>query len=120
MIRYTTPTETLIVGDVDLTDCDVYVSIRQPSTKGIGSDIVDIRNPTVTYDGTDSTIVVELTQLQTGELRVGTASIQVNWIDEYGVRKATNIVAKPIGENLLQRELEYGVDPDEEETNGQE
>ena len=74
----------------------------------------------VTGKGTDSTIVVELTQLQTGELRVGTASIQVNWINEDGVRKATNIVAKPIGENLLQREIEYGVDPDEEETNGQE
>lgn len=108
MIRYTTPTHTLIVGGVDLTDCDVYVSYRQVKGSSKNANSADIDDPTVAYDGTDTVITVPLTQLQTGGFTPGRAQVQVNWITSSGIRRATEIATINVTDNLLQEVIEYG------------
>jgi len=101
MIRYTTPTHTIVVCGYDLTDCDVVVSYRQRIGNSTNTNRVDVENPTATYDGTDTTLTVPLTQLQTGGFRAGVyAQVQVNFMED-GVRKATEMASIVIDENLL-------------------
>lgn len=101
MIRYTTPTHTIVVCGYDLTDCDVVVSYRQRIGNSTNTNRVDVENPTATYDGTDTTLAVPLTQLQTGGFKAGVyAQVQVNFMED-GVRKATEMASIVIDENLL-------------------
>lgn len=102
MIRYTTPTDELIVKGVDLTGCEVWASYRQRSKK------LDVKADSVTYDGTDTTILVPLTQEQTGAFCCGQVAIQVNWLTPEGARDATTIKSVEVGGNLLDRVMEYG------------
>lgn len=102
MIRYTTPTDELTVKGVDLTGYEVWASYRQRSHK------LDVQADSVTYDGTDTTILVPLTQEQTGAFCAGQVSIQVNWLTPEGKRDATTIKTVEVGANLLDRVMEYG------------
>ncbi len=101
-IRYTTPTLTLIARGVDLTGMDaVTVSLRQRIGKAESTHEVDVTDPTMTYDGTDTTITVPLTQEQSGGFVEGAYVLaQVNWM-EGDVRDASTIGRTPWSENLL-------------------
>ena len=59
---------------------------------------------TATYDGTDSTVSVSLSQLQTAQFQPGVIDVQVNWV-EGGTRNATEIRQVDVGQNLLDEEV---------------
>lgn len=106
MINYTTPTITLIVESVDLTDGqDVYVTLQQGNfelTKS-GDDL------TMTLDGEDTTIRFTLTQEQSAAFRFNASvGLQVNWINASGVRDATEIKTIGVMRNLLDEVIAYG------------
>lgn len=102
MIRYTTPTDELTVRGVDLTGYEVWASYQQRSKK------LDVNAVDVSYDGTDTTVLVPLTQEQTGSFCSGQVSVQVNWLTPDGYRDATNIKTITVGANLLDKVMEYG------------
>lgn len=101
MIRYTTPTLTLTV-DRDLTDCETYITLRQ------GSREITLESAN-TECGSTTIILVALTQEQTAAFKANRpVSIQVNWINADGIRKATRQRQIMLGENLLDKEISYG------------
>ena len=99
MRQGTTPIYTLTIPSYDLTDKTVFVAIggRGPRVIKTG----DALN--VIYDGEASTIAFGLTQEETLSQGLGRAEIQVRFIDENGVAKATDI--KPI---MVERVLQPG------------
>ena len=101
MRRYTTPTLPLTVRGADLTACDVWVTITQ------GAYRLE-RKVECSYDGTDTTIELTLTQEETGALKRGKSKVQVNWIDAQGRRDATRIREVDVAENLQDRVVGYG------------
>lgn len=100
MIRYTTPTVTLTVEGVDLTAQEVYVTFQQRNRT------LTIQSPSMELSGEDTVITVPLTQVQTGGMSEGTASVQVNWLDGQGHRDATTIGTVEVGRNLLAEVVE--------------
>lgn len=106
-IRYTTPTLTLIARGVDLTGMDaVTVSLRQRIGRAESTHAVDVDDPTMTYDGTDTTIAVTLTQEQSGGFVAGEmVEAQVNWMDGDN-RDASTIGEVPWTRNLLAEVME--------------
>ena len=102
MIQYTTPTDELVVKGIDLTGYEVWASYRQRSKR------LDVQATDVTYDGKDTTILISLTQEQTGAFASGKVSVQVNWLTQEGARDATTIKEISVGENLLDRVMEHG------------
>lgn len=100
MRKFTTPTITLVVRGVDLSDKDVFVTFAQ------GENVTTIENPDATFDGEDTTILVPLSQVQTGGFTVGTVDVQVNFIDASGNRDATTVKAIGIDRNLLAQVIE--------------
>lgn len=108
-IRYTTPTLTLIARGVDLTGMDaVTVSLRQRIGKAESTHEVDVTDPTMTYDGTDTTISITLTQEQSGGFVDGKpVEAQVNWLDGTD-RDATTIGTVMWHRNLLNEVMEAG------------
>lgn len=104
MIQYTTPTDVCVVHGIDLTGCDVWVSYQQRKAE------LDVKASSVTYDGEDSTVSVELTQEQTAKFKAGTVEMQVNWVTPQGKRDATTKKSQEVLVNLLERVVEYGDD----------
>ena len=102
MIRGTTPDYVLTV-DADLTGKTVYVTISQLRTKLTltGDDL------SIAKDESGSTIAIRLTQQQTLGLAVGKAEVQVKYIDEQGVVRATDIQPITVDRALLERVVEY-------------
>lgn len=109
MIKYTTPTITLVVEGVDLTGKDIYATLEQGCrelTKK-GSDM------TVTTEQvgerTDTVMTMMLTQEESASFDFNrNASVQVNWITAGGVRGATEIKKIDVMRNLLDEVIEYG------------
>lgn len=106
MINYTTPSISLIVEGVDLTqNQDVYVSIEQGQfeLEKKGADLI------LTKEENDTMIVVMLSQEESASFNYNSsAAIQVNWIDEDGIRDATEIRRIDVLKNLLDRVIAYG------------
>ena len=105
MINYTTPSITLTVEGVDLTEYDVYVSLEQGTHELVktGSALV------VSTDEEDTIITFTLTQEESAAFSFGkSVSIQVNWINESGVRDATEIKTISVMRNLLDKVISYG------------
>lgn len=98
MIRYTTPTETFTVENIDLSDAtSIKVTFKQKSN-------VLTVDGTATYEEPDSTISCTLTQEQTGSFAKGKLDVQANawWGDK---RDATYIGELMVYENLLDEVL---------------
>lgn len=106
MIQYTTPTITLTVKGKNLIGYDIYASLEQGDLK-LERTGQDLTVSTETVDGVTNTIVeFELTQAESGAYTYGKkANAQINWIDENGKRKATNIKAISVERNILNREI---------------
>lgn len=102
MRRYTTPTHELTVKGVDLTGCDVYVTYKQ------ARNVLTISDPEVEFDGKDTVVTVELSQIQSASFKTGDATVQINWVTPQGARDATNIKQVRIEQNLLEEVVEYG------------
>lgn len=101
MIRYTTPTHTHIVDDVDLTGCDVYVSYKQ------GSREAHFPADEVVLEDGNSKITVDLSQKQTGGFKAGKVSVQINWIYPDGRRDAVASKTIEVLDNLLAKVVYY-------------
>lgn len=94
MRRYTTPTIDLTVEEHDLTSASVYVTFQQGVRK------LTLSNPPVIFDGKDSVISVELSQLESGRFTKGSCDVQVNWLED-DKRNATEIKSFAVTQNLL-------------------
>lgn len=99
--RYTSPTQELIIENLDLSSADIYVTYRQGSVSMTFSGD-DIEVSLITdNDRTDTLIQVYLSQSETAKFGLGDVSVQVNWIID-GQRDATSIVKFDITNNLLE------------------
>lgn len=104
MIQFTTPTHNHVVKNIDLTGCKVWVTYSQHRTT------LDVLSDDVTYDGTDTTVSVSLTQTQTGMFKSGKVDIQINWIYPDDTRDAVIIKSYDMDENLMPRVMPYAGD----------
>ena len=105
MIQWTTPTLRLTVRGADLTGTDVYATIKQG-----GRDPIEGEVTSVTYDGeADATVVLaDFMQLQTGKIRHGDATVQLNFVTAEGRRLATSEKRIEVGDNHIKEVLAYG------------
>ena len=94
MIRYTTPTISIQVEDVSLSEFDsIYVSIAQSGTT------IEIVDPPIDGD----TINVFLTQSQTAQFdRHFPCQVQINALKD-GKRYASEMMTLNVDDNLLKR-----------------
>ena len=105
MRRYTTPTHSLVVEGVDLTDMDVFVTYAQGCNK------LTLQPDDATYDVDtgNTTVEVTLSQAQTASFVAGKrVAVQVNAIDSEGRRNSTSVKEVVVTQNLLDEEIEYG------------
>lgn len=104
MVSYTTPQITLLIEGIDLTgqDKDIYVSIGNKClvTKS-GEDVSAV------LSGEDTLVYVRLTQEESARL-LGLCKVQVNWINDQGIREATEIETIEVTPNMLQEVIRYG------------
>ena len=105
MIQWTTPTLRLTVRGADLTGTDVHATIKQGGRDPIEGDVTS-----VTYDGeADATVVLaDFTQVQTGRIRKGDATVQLNFVTAEGKRLATSEKRIEVGDNHIKEVLAYG------------
>lgn len=101
MIRFTTPTHTHRIKNVDLSGCDVWVTYQQCSYQ------LDLKG-TVETDGNDTLVTVNFTQEQTASFCEGRVTVQINWVYPDGARDATRQKQMAVGSNLMAREVGYG------------
>lgn len=105
MIQWTTPTLRLTVRGADLTGTEVHATIKQG-----GRDPIEGEVTSVTYDGeADATVVLaDFTQVQTGKIRKGDATVQLNFVTAEGRRLATSEKRIEVGDNHIREVLAYG------------
>jgi hypothetical protein len=94
----------LVVQGIDLTGCDVYVTLWQQG----GEITTQVGPEDMARDDEGTTITVGYTQEQTASLDEGRAKVQVNWVDGEGRRNATAIAAIQVSGNLLGRKVGNG------------
>ena len=109
MINYTTPTISLIVENIDISNMDVYVTLQQGcyemTKRGADLVVTAVQNADNTVD---TSIVFTLSQMESASFLFNhAASIQVNWISQQGVRGATEIKGIPVLRNLLDEVISY-------------
>lgn len=109
MINYTTPTYPIIVEGKDLTGQDVWVTFKQGEIK-LNKKGADLTITTETHDQvTDTIITTTFSQRETAMFDPGMrVKLMVNYINDQGVRDATNKATIEVFENLLDREIAYG------------
>ena len=96
--RYTTPIETFLEKNHDLTGAD---GVKVTFSNKIRNVKLTIDNPTLTAVQNDTEVSVHLTQTQTAVFMGGEdVDVEVNWLDD-GERMATEIGAIAWKENLL-------------------
>lgn len=109
MIKYTTPAVPMELEGIDLTSqYNVYVTIEQGDIKITKRESDLIITVTVVDDVPTTSITLLLTQEETGKLDYDkSAKIQINWINQAGVRDASTIGAVSVFRNLLDEVIEY-------------
>ena len=109
MINYTTPTISLVVEGVDITDKDVYVTLEQGRMELTKSgEELTIAAETVSQQ-TNTNISFMLTQEESASFKFNSSvAVQVNWISAQGVRAATEIKTVSVMKNLLDKVIAYG------------
>lgn len=120
MIRYTTPSHTLVVEGQDITAHNVYVTYKQLSPDDVDTDypdgiyhgggavhetIITVQPITKTLSGNDTVLTTYLTQAQTAKFKPGVVRVQVNWKTSGGIRHATDVVKLPSFDNLYEEEI---------------
>ncbi len=101
MRRGTTP-DFILTVNADLSDTQVFVTISQPRCKiTLTGDQLSIES------GEQSVVAFRLTQQNTLGLVEGKADIQVRFIDQNGIAKATDIGQIDVTKILLERVIHY-------------
>ena len=105
MINYTTPTISLTVEGIDLTEQDIYVSLEQ-----VRAELTKKGDSlTVSYSEGNTNITFDLSQEESAMFKFDKpVEVQVNWISVSGVRAATEIKTIGVMRNLLDKVIEYG------------
>lgn len=106
MIRGTTPDYILTIDGYDLSDKTVFVTISQNGQKLTKTN----SELSIAADESGSTIAFVLSQRDTLRLKVGSAEVQVRFIDADGTAWATEIATLTVSKVLLERVIEYGND----------
>lgn len=101
MIQWTTPTHRHTVRGIDLSGYDVYVSYKQNRNE------LSVKAAEVTFDGSDTTVTVNLSQKQTGSFKAGTVKVQINWVTPDQKRDAVLVKSVEVDENLMAKEVGY-------------
>lgn len=103
MRQGTTPSYTLTVSGYDLTDKTVYVAIRARNK------LLTLTGERLAIGYTEgvSAVVFTLTQKETLAMAVGTADVQIRFIDAAGNAKATDIQPITIRSILQPGEIAY-------------
>ena len=84
MIPWTTPTHVILIRDIDLTECSVFVDYKQ------GCWVLHKKAEYVAFEGGVTTIRVTLSQRESGSFKPDSkVSMQVNWLYPDGSRDAT-------------------------------
>lgn len=101
MIQFTTPTITLKIKGIDISQADAYVTLKQGQLE-LTKTGAELSISTETIAGVTNTLIAfTLSQEETASFtKDRTAKIQVNWYDA-GIRLATEQKAVIFGENLL-------------------
>lgn len=99
MIKGTNPTIELTIKSHDLRNCTIIVTF---STKANKIEKNQNQITTVFSEG-NTLLLVPFTQSESLRLSSGEAEVQVNWVDENGARKATEIKVIDIKRNLHER-----------------
>lgn len=101
--RGTTPTKAMVIYGYDLSECKVHVYFRQPPN------VLITKEPVISFNGTSSTVICELTQEETLQLNAFLpVEIQVRWISQNGNVDETPIVREKVGDVLNEEVMEYG------------
>ena len=105
MIQWTTPTLRLTVRGADLTGTSVHATIKQG-----GRDPIEGEVTSCVYDADENATVVlaDFTQVQTGRIRRGEATVQINFVTAEGKRLATSEKRIEVGDNHIREVLAYG------------
>lgn len=112
MRQGTTPIVTLEV-EKEFDNCNVFVTIDQDgmqitkSSRG-SNDIEIVKHYDESGNFDYSSVAMYLTQSETLRFEVGSARVQIKWIDFIGDAHATNIGTFMIDESLLMEVIEYG------------
>lgn len=112
MRQFTTPTLPLEAEGVDITGADyVWVTFASKSRNHIITK--DKESLILEYNGKDTLITVELTQQETGSFLINErVDIEINWMN--GTKRgATEIKTINVKENLLNKVMPEGVEPNE-------
>ena len=106
MIQYTTPTLTVRVKNVALTNTDeVWLTLQPHDTQVLKGEPLTIEDPSFETDGDDTLVSVKLTQAQSASLATGSVWAQVNWLSTDGTRGATKRTNFSVELNLLDEVL---------------
>lgn len=105
MRRGTTPDYLLTVAGYDLTECTVYVTLKQ------GAQLITFTGDRLSVswdsDANTSSVTFGLTQEETLGLKQGNAEIQIRFINAEGEALATQIRAIPVLPVLFEEVIEY-------------
>lgn len=103
MYQGTTPTYILEIDGYDLTDKRVFVTL-QAKLKKITKKDDDL---TVVYENDTTSIAFRLSQEETLGFDVGSALVQVRFIDENGIALATKKAPLVVNDVLLHKVITY-------------
>lgn len=100
------PLTVRLIG-VDLTDADMTLSVRQGLGYGTRETVyafVEVPDSRLTkqLDGEDTLVIWVPTQAEAGQLRSGSARVQVNWMLN-GLRDATDELDVDVAVNQIER-----------------
>lgn len=100
--RYTSPTQELVVENIDLTQSDVYVTYKQGRTiLNLSGEDIEMETEVVD-DQTNTVISVYMSQETTAAFKTNDdIEVQVNWLTD-GERNATVIAKVGVYRNLLE------------------
>ena len=103
MIRGTTPDYLLTIPGYDLTECTIYVTVKQ----SLQLVTLDNERLSVSLEDEATYISFRLTQSETLKFKPGDAEIQVRFIDSDGLALATETGHIQIMPVLLEKVIEY-------------
>lgn len=108
MINFTTPTINLTVEGADISSMDVYVTLQQGAYELTKSgDDLTIQTETI-GQVTNTNISFTLSQEESASFKPKySVAVQVNWINENGIRSATEIKTIRVTPNLLDEVIAY-------------
>lgn len=108
MYRGTTPTLLFTIEGIDLTGCTVYISISDSAHKRTWT-WNNADNPGIQISTTEEgcSILLPLTQEETLVIPPARALVQVRWINEDGVARATDVAAFNVDDVLYQEVISF-------------